>query len=476
LVIDEEAYLLRNFVHLAESAGYRVTGSPDPRKGWDLARKLHPDVILLNTIPPDGHGKQLCKQVKADPMLAGTAIIMLAGGTNGTDAQPDLPGIDVDEYVLKPVTSRDLLVRVQAMLRVKQTEAQLAKALKDLQEKQSLLATARKQLRSSQKQPHKGVSAAQESVVPTQAVRNTWYETLPIACCTLDKYGLIVDANTLAATQCGTQRLAFVDTLFPDYVADNDVGKFFEHLSRVFETRGREVCEVQLKTTTKQPCVVRLESLVLPKTSPKINPECTTTLTDITAFVKKAQYDQKVEELRHAQERLQTSLEAYSVPQDTSPQKIEEFQRTQERLKNALDIDRNHLQAILDNVNDGIVLCDFTGYFEIFNARMEEMTGYTHAEANQHTDFQLVLYPDSKRYHQAIMRIAEIMATGQPQGSITTIRAKDGTEKTLTVFTSRVECREQEWLLSTYQDITEYRRLKQKLIRNQKRRRKSVRV
>jgi two-component system alkaline phosphatase synthesis response regulator PhoP len=476
LVIDEEAYLLRNFVYLAESAGYHVTGSPDPRKGWDLAQKLHPDVILLNTIPPDGHGKQLCKQVKADPVLSGTAIIMLTGGTSGTDAQPDLPGIDIDEYVIKPVTSRDLLVRVQAILRVKQTEAQLAKALKDLQEKQSLLASTKKQLRTSQKQSRQAVSVAHNYAMPTQAIRKAVYETLPIACCTLDKYGLIVEANTLAAAQCGTQWLAFVDTLFPDYMVDDDVSKFFEHLSRVFKTRDREVCELKLKTKSKQSCVVRLESLALPKTSKKATDQCTTTLTDITSFVKKAQYERKIEELRDTQNRLQTPLESHSVPQDTYVQKIEELQRTQERLKNSLDIDRSHLQAILDNLNDGVVLCDFTGYFEIFNARMEALTGYTHAEANQHTDFQLVLYPDPKRYHQATMRIAEIMATGQPQSCITTIRTKDGTEKTLTVFTSRVECREQEWLLSTYQDITEYRQLKQKLIHSQKRRRKSIRV
>jgi PAS domain S-box-containing protein len=186
--------------------------------------------------------------------------------------------------------------------------------------------------------------------------------------------------------------------------------------------------------------------------------------------------DRQIEDLLRTQARLQTTIETHYVSQDTHARQVKDLQRMQELLQSDLNTNRSQLQAILDSVNDGVTLCDVTGYFEIFNARMEELTGYSKKEANQHMDFQLVLYPDPKHYHQAIMRMASITASGDPQSGITTIRTKEGTEKTLNVYTSRVECGQQEWLLSTYQDITEYRKLKQKLIRSQKRRRKNVRV
>jgi PAS domain S-box-containing protein len=200
------------------------------------------------------------------------------------------------------------------------------------------------------------------------------------------------------------------------------------------------------------------------------------TLTDMPPSAPRDPHQQQIADLLKTQERLQTTIETHYVSQETHERQMKDLQRLQNRLQSDLDITRCQLRAALDSVNDGVALCDVTGYFEVFNDRMQEITGYSKEEANQHMDFQLVLYPDPKRYHQAIMRMAAITASGDPQSCITTIRTKDGVEKTLTVYTSRVECGQQEWLLSTYQDITEYRKLKQKMIRSQKRRRKSVRV
>lgn len=477
LVIDEEAYLLRNFVQLAESAGYRVEGSPDSRKGWDLAKRLRPDILLVNTIPPDDHGKHLCQQVKADPVLAHTAIIMLAGGSHDGITQPDLPGIDVDEYILKPITSRDLLARVQAMLRVKHTEAQLVQLRKELKEKQALLVFAQQQLRNVQAQSRQGESVPQQQHTPAPVKRDDLYETLPIGCCTIDKYGLITEANTAAAKQCGVQQQSdFVETLFPDYVAEADVSAFFQHLSNVFESKQCQSCEVALRTGNGHPRIVRLETLVQPHVDQEDAEYCTMMLTNTASSTRNARPDQHIADLLRTQERLQTTIETHYVSQDTHARQVKDLQRMQELLQGELNTNRCHFQTILDSVSDGITLCDVTGYFEIFNTRMEELTGYSKDEANQHMDFQLVLYPDPKHYHQAIMRMAAITASGDPQSCITTIRTKEGLEKTLNVYTARVECGQQEWLLSTYQDITEYRKLKQKLIRSQKRRRKSVRV
>lgn len=515
LVIDEDTYLLRTFVQLAQSAGYRVEGSPDARNGWDLARKLRPDVILLNTRPPQGTGTTFCRKAKADPVLAQAAIMLLADGMQGDTTQPDLPGIDVDEYILKPITSRDLLARVQALLRVKRSETQLAHIRQELQHKQSLLATAQQQLRAAQQPTRKARSAAQKPAAPQDAPRlGDLYETLPIGCCTVDQYGMIFEANTLAARLCAgvRQSSAFVETLFPDYVADDDVGVFFQNLSQAFHTKQRQRCDVRLKNRGAQPRAVRLEMQVQPAEHTGEQGRCTLTCTDISAYLATSQRQQQriaqleqqaklrqrnerqqakarpqkqqdlnaeqkqIEALLKTQERLQATLESHYVSPETFERHVKELRQAQERVQQELAGERCRLRAVLDSVNDGVALCDITGRFEIFNARMQEITGYSPAEANAHIDFQLVLYPDPARYQHAIQRMTAIASSGEAQSCITTIRAKDGAEKTLAVYTARVQCGNQGWLLSTYQDITEYRHLKQRLIRSQKQRRKPLRA
>ncbi len=314
------------------------------------------------------------------------------------------------------------------------------------------------------------------------------------------------------------------ETLFPDYIADADVGLFFEHLAHVFESKQPQTCEVTLKTGQPHARTVRLETRVQTASKSEEPARCTVTLTDVTAYittarrkeqqalelqrkldlhrkrqkqqklreqrkqqeeqtlraqqklqeqqkekekgqqkhVRQARQEEQIKALLQTQERLQTTIETHYVSQETYDNKVKELQRIQ-----------GQFQAILDSVNDGVTLCDITGCFDVFNPRMEEITGYSHEDANKHPDFRRVLYSNPQRRHQAIMRMTDIAASGEPQSCITTIRTKDGTEKTLAVYTSRLKYGQQEWLLSTYQDISEYRKLKQKLIRNQKRRRRT---
>ncbi len=119
-----------------------------------------------------------------------------------------------------------------------------------------------------------------------------------------------------------------------------------------------------------------------------------------------------------------------------------------------MKVNMRRFQTVIETVEDGLTLSDESGYFEIFNSKMTEISGYTQAEANSSENFLSLLYPDSAEYQYAISGIREIQHMSGTQDIETTICAKDGARKTLLVSTSTIQYQNQKWFLSAYRDIT----------------------
>lgn len=126
---------------------------------------------------------------------------------------------------------------------------------------------------------------------------------------------------------------------------------------------------------------------------------------------------------------------------------------------------KERLLMVIETVGEGITFSDGAGYFEIFNSKMEEITGYFKAEANNSGNFLGLIYPEPAEYQQAIAGIQEIIQQGGCRDVETTIRAKDGTAKTLLVSTSIVRYQDGVWLLSAYRDISDRKRAQEALAR-----------
>ncbi len=90
-----------------------------------MARQQQPDLVLLDVNLPDISGLEVCRQIKADPALKGPYVIILSG--TRTDGESQALGLEMgaDGYIARPVTNRELLARVQAMLRIRQAEMAL---------------------------------------------------------------------------------------------------------------------------------------------------------------------------------------------------------------------------------------------------------------------------------------------------------------------------------------------------------------
>ena len=115
VVVDEAAIrdLLR--LHLT-LAGFDMHEVGDGRKGLDLARAQRFDVVILDIMLPGLDGVTLCRALRAEGANRNTPILMLTARDTESDKVVGLES-GADDYVAKPFGVRELLARVQALLR-----------------------------------------------------------------------------------------------------------------------------------------------------------------------------------------------------------------------------------------------------------------------------------------------------------------------------------------------------------------------
>src|SRR5262249_21322901 len=95
LVVEDNADL-RAFMTSVMASEFRVATAADGQDGWEKLHKLQPDIVLSDINMPRMTGHELCKKIKADPMLASTPVIMLTarGGLEATVEGLDLGADD----------------------------------------------------------------------------------------------------------------------------------------------------------------------------------------------------------------------------------------------------------------------------------------------------------------------------------------------------------------------------------------------
>ncbi len=135
LVVDDQGQFLRASSRLLRQAGYQVLEAATGRDGLRLAREQHPDLVLLDAILPDMDGLELCQRIKADADLAGTYVLLLTAFRAAADEQADSLEAGADDYLVRPVPTRLLLARVQALLRLKRAESALGERTRQLDER-----------------------------------------------------------------------------------------------------------------------------------------------------------------------------------------------------------------------------------------------------------------------------------------------------------------------------------------------------
>jgi DNA-binding response OmpR family regulator len=114
LIIEDDESIVTGLVDNFKVEGYEVLTAGDGNTGLDLARKKQPELIILDLMLPDLSGYDVCRALKSEKNKA--AIIMLTARGEEVDKILGLE-MGADDYVTKPFSVRELLARVNAVLR-----------------------------------------------------------------------------------------------------------------------------------------------------------------------------------------------------------------------------------------------------------------------------------------------------------------------------------------------------------------------
>jgi len=116
LVIEDEADLLQVLEYNLRQQGYDVTTSSHGVAGLKLLREGTFDLVMLDLMLPDIAGTEICRTIKNDPALKHISVMMLTAKGEEIDRVVGFE-LGADDYVTKPFSVRELMLRVQAVLR-----------------------------------------------------------------------------------------------------------------------------------------------------------------------------------------------------------------------------------------------------------------------------------------------------------------------------------------------------------------------
>lgn len=116
LVVEDEKDLAELITFNLEREGYQTTLAYDGVAGLDAAGRVRPDLIILDLMLPGLLGTEVCKMLKGSGKTAGIPVLMLTAKGEEIDK---VVGFEVgaEDYVVKPFSTRELLLRVKALLR-----------------------------------------------------------------------------------------------------------------------------------------------------------------------------------------------------------------------------------------------------------------------------------------------------------------------------------------------------------------------
>jgi len=113
LVVEDAPEFRELVVSQLEAHGFEVESASDGPSAVDLARLVMPDVIVLDIGLPGMDGIEVCRQVRT---FSDAYVVMLTGRDDEIDKLVGL-SVGADDYMTKPFSPRELVARVQAMLR-----------------------------------------------------------------------------------------------------------------------------------------------------------------------------------------------------------------------------------------------------------------------------------------------------------------------------------------------------------------------
>lgn len=116
LVIEDEKDILDLEKYNLEQAGFKVLTAVNGLEGLNLAQTQDPDLIVLDLMLPGLDGKEVCRRVRGNEATRNIPVIMLTAKVEEIDL---IIGFEIgaDDYMTKPFSPRELVLRIKAVLK-----------------------------------------------------------------------------------------------------------------------------------------------------------------------------------------------------------------------------------------------------------------------------------------------------------------------------------------------------------------------
>lgn len=116
LVVDDDKSIVKVLTGYLEQSGYQALAAYDGESAMHIVRRERPELVILDLMLPGRDGWEITRMVRADKALAALPIIMLTARVQDTDKIVGLE-LGADDYVTKPFNAREVVARVNALLR-----------------------------------------------------------------------------------------------------------------------------------------------------------------------------------------------------------------------------------------------------------------------------------------------------------------------------------------------------------------------
>jgi len=116
LIVEDETPIREMIAFHLSRAGYEILQAENCREARELLVDQRPDVALVDWMLPDMSGLELTRMLKRDDVNDDLAVIMLTARADERDKITGLEG-GADDYMTKPFSPRELIARIQAVLR-----------------------------------------------------------------------------------------------------------------------------------------------------------------------------------------------------------------------------------------------------------------------------------------------------------------------------------------------------------------------
>lgn len=116
LVIEDDKDIANLIAYHLGKANYKAVIAYDGQTGLDLVNKQHPALIILDLLLPEIDGLEVCRILKANEDIKHIPIIMVTAKGEEVDKVVGFE-LGADDYIVKPFSPRELILRVRAVLR-----------------------------------------------------------------------------------------------------------------------------------------------------------------------------------------------------------------------------------------------------------------------------------------------------------------------------------------------------------------------